>query len=460
MATILLIDDDQKLTESIELNVGEERYEWVIAHDGETGLQKLEQHDPDVVLCDIRMPGMDGITLLEKIRAERDNLPVIMITAYEDMETTIRAMQLGAFEYVRKPIDTDELELTIDRAMETRRREKHLSHLVKEISAQYRMNNIVGSTSQMQEIFKTIGQVTTSRVSVLITGESGTGKELIAKAVHYNSTMKESPFVPINCNAIPEGLIESELFGHEKGAFTGAVATTQGKFEAAGDGTLFLDEIGDLPMSMQAKILRVLQEKEFYRVGGSKRLTFNARVIAATHQDLEKMVEEGTFREDLYYRLAVVKIHVPPLRERREDITRLAEYLIAKVNRELDSRIRLIDPDVFEKLKLFEFPGNVRELENMLRHAVVMAKGEVLLPEYLPDPTTRASAHVTEVREDSFHFPRELMPLNEVEKRYILHALEKTNWKKKATCEALNIARTTLDRKIEQYGIQIPGKEG
>lgn len=457
MATILLIDDDVKLTESIELNVGEDRFDWLIAHDGEEGLSRLKE-DPDVVICDIRMPKMDGITLLEKVREYREDLPVIMITAYEDMETTIRAMQLGAFEYVRKPIDTSELELTIDRALTKIQRERHLSNLVKEISAQYRINNLVGSTPAMQEIFKTIGQVSTSQVSVLITGESGTGKELIAKAVHYNSPRKEAPFVPINCNAIPEGLIESELFGHEKGAFTGASQTTRGKFEVCGAGTLFLDEIGDLPLSIQAKLLRVLQEKEFYRVGGNKRLTFQARVLAATHRDLESMVKEGTFREDLYYRLAVVRIHVPPLRERREDIPRLAEYLIAKINKELDSSIRLMDPDALDKLQSFRYPGNVRELENMLRHAVVMAKGDVLLPEYIPSPVAQHDDDQMDVVGPGFHFPDDLVTLEEIEKRYILHALQVTGWKKKLACEKLNIARTTLDRKIEQYGIKIPGK--
>ncbi len=454
MATILLIDDDVKLTESIELNVGEDRYEWIIAHDGESGLNMMMETDPDAVICDIRMPKMDGITLLGKIRDIRENIPVIMITAYEDMETTIKAMQLGAFEYVRKPIDTAELELTIDRALATVKREQRLSNLVNEISTQYRMNNLVGSTPAMQKIFKTIGQVTTSRVSVLITGESGTGKELIAKAVHYNSPVREAPFVPINCSAIPEGLIESELFGHEKGAFTGAVQTTRGKFEVCAEGTLFLDEIGDLPLSLQAKLLRVLQEKEFFRVGGNKRIPFMARVIAATHCNLEEMVSAGTFREDLYYRLAVVRIEVPPLRERREDIPKLAEYLIAKINRDLDQQIRRVDPDALAILKQYDYAGNVRELENMLRHAVVMAKGEILLPEYLPTPIQKCKEKGGS--DEMFAFPEDLLPLDEIERRYIIHALQVTGWKKKATCEKLNIARTTLDRKIEQYNIRLP----
>ncbi|MFH0883244.1 MAG: sigma-54 dependent transcriptional regulator, partial [bacterium] len=379
MPIILLIDDDVKLTESIVLNVGEERYDWRVAHDGNEGLKLLEEMEPDLVISDIRMPNLDGISLLERVKKIRSDLPVIMITAYEDMETTIRAMQLGAFEYVRKPIDPDELELVIDRALETVHKERHLSGMIQEISAQYRINNLVGSTPAMQEIFKTIGQVTTSRVSVLITGESGTGKELIAKAIHYNSDKKEKPFIAINCSAIPEGLIESELFGHEKGAFTGAIASTVGKLELAGDGTIFLDEIGDMPLQMQAKLLRVLQEREFSRVGGNRRITFDARVIAATHHRLDQMVRQGDFREDLYYRLAVVTIDVPPLRERLDDIPRLAEYLIDKINMEQGSNIRRIDPDALKKLKQFNFPGNVRELENVLRHATVMAKGDILL---------------------------------------------------------------------------------
>jgi two-component system response regulator AtoC len=456
MPILVLIDDDVKLTESIVLNVGEDTYDWRVAHDGEQGLILIDEVQPDLIVSDIRMPNLDGLSLLERVKELGLDIPIIMITAYEDMETTIRAMQLGAFEYVRKPIDPEELEVLIERALETVRKERHLSGMVHEISTQYRMNNLVGSTPAMQEIFKTIGQVTTSRVSVLVTGESGTGKELIAKAVHYNSSQKEKPFVGINCSAIPEGLIESELFGHEKGAFTGAIATSSGKLEQAGDGTVFLDEIGDMPLQMQAKLLRVLQEREFTRVGGSRKIHFNARVLAATHRNLESMVKEGSFREDLYYRLAVVKIEVPPLRERIDDLPRLAEYLIDKINQEQGSNIRRIDPDALEKLKSFSYPGNVRELENILRHSVVMAKGDTLLPSYLPDLTDAEARDPDGGKTDGFSFPDSVVTLDEVERRYIQHALERLGYKKKAVCEALQIARTTLDRKIEQYEIKMP----
>ncbi len=457
MPSILLIDDDRKLTESIVLNVGEDQYTWTVAHDGEEGLKQAQSQEPDLVIADIRMPKMDGITLLEQLREIRSDLPVIMMTAYEDMETTIRAMQLGAFEYVRKPIDTDELELILERALSTVRKTRRLNHVVREISTQYRMNNLVGSTPAMQAIFKTIGQVTTSNVSVLIIGESGTGKELIAKAIHYNSPRKETPFVAINCSAIPEGLIESELFGHEKGAYTGAIATSEGKFEQCQDGTLFLDEIGDMPLAMQAKLLRVLQEREFTRVGGTRKINFNARVLAATHRNLEQMVKEGEFREDLYYRLAVVKIDVPPLRERAEDIPRLAEYLLDKINQEQSTCIKRIDPETLDALQGYDYPGNVRELENMLRYAAVMVHGDVLLPENLPE-FPQSSREGSAGGRGRFRFPEELVPLEEIERRYILHALQVCDWKKKQTCEHLQIARTTLDRKIEQYQIRFPGK--
>ncbi|MBZ0264905.1 sigma-54 dependent transcriptional regulator [bacterium] len=453
MKNILLIDDDIKLTESIELNVGEGKYDWTIEHDGEAGLIRLDKMTPDLIISDIRMPKVDGLTFLDRVKQNGLDIPIIMITAYDDMQTTIRAMQLGAFEYVCKPIDTDELELMIERALSTAQRERRLNTIITEISSQYQMNNIIGSTPSMKEIFKTIGQVTSSRVSVLIQGESGTGKELIAKAVHYNSPYREAAFIPVNCSAIPEGLFESELFGHEKGAFTGAIATTRGKFEVCGDGTLFLDEIGDVPLGMQAKLLRVLQEREFYRVGGSKQITLEARVIAATHRDLEKMVEAGEFREDLYYRLAVVRIEVPPLRERKDDIPSLVEFLVDKINRDLGAKIKRIDPETMTSLKRFDFPGNVRELENVLRHAVVMAKGESLLPEYLPDMLDKKGGG--EVFRE-FGFPDELVALEEIERRYIQYALQKTGWKKKKTCELLNIARTTLDRKLDQYNIKIP----
>jgi DNA-binding NtrC family response regulator len=458
MPVILLIDDDVKLTESIVLNVAEDRYDWHIANNGEDGLKLVESIQPDLVVSDIRMPNMDGITLLKKVKELHPELPVVMITAYEDMETTIKAMQMGAFEYVRKPIDPDELELIIDRALETVKKHRQLKRVVREISAKYRMNNLVGSTPAMQEIFKTIGQVTTSNVSVLINGESGTGKELIAKAVHYNSPKHEEPFIAINCSAIPEGLIESELFGHEKGSFTGAIATSQGKFEQCEDGTLFLDEIGDMPVNMQVKLLRVLQEREFIRVGGMKKMQFTARVIAATHRDLESMVAEGKFREDLYYRLAVVKIEVPPLRERRDDVPRLSEFLIDKINHEIGSSIKRIAPETMDALKDYKFSGNVRELENILRHAIVMAKGDMLLPEYLPELSGELGSKSGTASGDGCTFPSKILPMEEIERRYILHALQLASWKKKLVCEKLEIARTTLDRKIEQYEIKMPGK--
>ena len=445
MKSILVIDDDRSICETLEMNFSEKGYQVSTALDSEEGLALLKAEEPDVVLLDVRMPKMNGLTLLEKIKGINKNIYVVIMTAYDDMQTTIRAMQLGAFEYIRKPIDTDEIELTVERAFENQKLNRRMNSLVQEISQEFQLNNIIGQSRAMREIFKTIGSASTSRVTVLIRGDSGTGKELIAKAIHYNSPEKNQPFIAVNCTAIPETLFESELFGHDKGAFTGAIATKKGKFELAERGTLFFDEIGDVSLNIQAKLLRVLQEKKYERVGGTRTLTTEARIVAATNKNLEEMIQNEQFREDLYYRLNVIEIRVPPLKERREDIPLLVEFLLDKINKEFQRTVRKIAPDAMDLLKNQSWKGNVRELENVLRRGVVMAKSDVLLKEYLP---------LMEEENQTTGIDR-IQTLEEMEKEHILNMLRYANYNKKRACELLDISRPTLDRKIKKFGLSV-----
>jgi len=445
MKSILIIDDDRSICETLEINFTEKGYHVSTALDSEEGLRAFRTEPPDVTLLDIRMPKVDGLKLLEQIKDIQQDAYVIMMTAYDDMQTTVRAMQLGAFEYICKPLDTEEIESTVARALKHRELNGKMSSALREISGEYALNDIIGRSPAMRRIFKTIGSASTSRVTVLIRGESGTGKELIARAVHATGTDTDIPFVAVNCTAIPETLFESELFGHEKGAFTGAIAAKKGKFELAENGTLFFDEIGDVSLSVQAKLLRVLQEKQYERVGGVQSLTSNARIVAATNKNLEEMIEDGRFREDLYYRLKVIEISVPPLRDRREDIPLLVEFLLDKINTDFHRTVRRVAPEAMTWLCGQSWKGNVRELENVLRRGVVLAKSDVLLREYLPQNNGDDSPAGTD----------SLQTLDEMEKEYITRILRQTDQNKTKACQILGISRPTLDRKIKKYGLSV-----
>ncbi len=442
---ILVIDDEQPIRETLEMYLREKGYEVIISGDGEGGLDAVRREQPEIVILDIRLPGMDGLEVLRRIKAINHDISVIMITAYQDMETIIQAMKLGAYEYVHKPIDVDEFEITIDKVVNNRRLSSRLEDLIMEISEDYKVDNIVGKTRVMQEIFKVIGLVSESKATVLIQGESGTGKELIAKAIHYNSPFRKEPFLPINCSTLVETLLESELFGHERGAFTGATYRKKGKIEIAQNGTIFLDEIGEISPSLQVKLLRFLQEREFERVGGEERLRSSARVIAATNRDLSRLVEEKRFREDLYFRLKVVEIRVPPLRERKADIPLLVEHLLKKINMELHKKVTKVPGEVMEALVHYPWPGNVRELENLLTRAVVLSKGDVLVPEYLPD--LFISGKTEEVIKG-------IKPLAQVEFEHVVKVLEFTHWDKGKACELLGVSRPTLREKIKKYQLR------
>ncbi|MBD3167850.1 MAG: response regulator [candidate division Zixibacteria bacterium] len=443
---ILIIDDDRSICETLELEFQSRGYDTRSSLDGESGLKSFEEYSPDLVLLDLRLPDCIGIDVLKKIKEIKPEQVVIMMTAHDDMENTIQAVQSGVYDYIHKPLDLDQLEMALGRALQIRELSDRMEGIVSEISNKYRLNRLVGKSPGMLEVFKSIGAATTSKVTVLITGESGTGKELIARAIHYNSKYKAYPFVAINCGAIPENLFESELFGYVRGAFTGAAGDHAGKLESAEEGTLFLDEISELPPQMQVKLLRVLQERVYSRLGSNQELEFNARLIAATNTDLEELVKEGRFREDLYYRLKVMEIDVPPLRARREDIPALTEFLIDKINKEFDKNITHISPGIFQHLQKFGYPGNVRQLENILRRAVVMAKSDTLFWDDLA-PFVDMESKSAEMTEGG------LTTLDEMEKRHLLKVLEATGWNKSKACRVLDISRPTLDRKIEKYDL-------
>lgn len=455
MTKILVIDDDLSICETLEMYLTEEGYTVYTANTGTDGLNKFVETTPDVVILDIRLPDISGFMVLEDLREENENVKVIMITAHHDMESTINAMKGGAFDYIHKPIHIDELDMAIKKALKTQEMEKKIDGLLMEPSRSFKVGDIIGSGREMREIFKTIGVVSQSRTTVLIQGESGTGKELIAKVIHHNTSPNE-PYIAVNCSAIVETLLESELFGHEKGSFTGAVNRKLGKFELARNGTVFLDEISEMSINLQAKLLRVLQEMEFERVGGKDRVKVNARIIAATNKDLKNMVKEGKFRDDLFYRLNIVAIFIPPLRERRDDIPVLVDYLIAKINRDLHKKVMGISQEMMDLFMQYSWPGNIRELENLLVRAVVVAKGQILGKGDFPDLMENYSSERTLPPSSSVELPHPDTPmtLDQMEEVYIRKVLVENSHKNKGEiCEILGISRPTLERKLEKYGI-------
>ena len=454
MSKILVIDDDSSICETLELYLTEEGYDVYTTQTGTDGLNTYIQTVPDVVILDIRLPDVDGFTILEDLREEDENVKVIMITAHHDMESTIKAMKEGAFDYIHKPVDVNELDIAIKKAVHALEMENKIKGLLVESSRDYKVGDIIGEGPQMRDIFKTIGVVSQSRTPVLIQGESGTGKELIAKVIH-NNTAPNEPYIAINCSAIVETLLESELFGHEKGSFTGAVNRKSGKFELARYGTVFLDEISEMSFNLQAKLLRVLQEREFERVGGKDRIKVNARIIAATNKELLNLIKDGQFRDDLYYRLNIVTIRIPPLRERKEDLKPLIDYLLAKINLDLHKQIVGVSEEMFEIFRQYNWPGNIRELENLLVRAAVVAKGQVLVKTDFPDLNEASGPHKT--REQESDYSRDasgrFLTLDEVEERHIRNVIKDTKKNKGEICDILGISRPTFERKLEKYNI-------
>jgi two-component system NtrC family response regulator len=446
--SILLIDDDESLRRVMEFSLTEAGYAVRAVAGGEEGLRLFEKDPFDAVVTDITMPGMSGMEVLRQVRERDARIPVIIITAYGTIESAVEAMKQGAFDYITKPFNRDELRITLEKALRMRRLEHENVELRAEIKGRYRFEEIVGTSEKVREVLETAGRVASSDASVLITGESGTGKELLARGIHYSSPRANGPFVAVNCAAIPETLIESELFGHVKGAFTGAIRDKEGKFELADGGTLFLDEIGELRIDLQSKILRALQEKTVDRVGGSRPVPVDARVIAATNRDIERAVKDGKFREDIYYRLSVITLHMPPLRERKEDIPILAEHFLKKYNK---SEPVTLSPDTLEALKAYGWPGNVRELENVIQRASVLRRGNEITRAELPDKLTKEERGVEDI---ILNLPEEGISLEELEKSLIIKALEKHKGNQTRAAEYLGITRPTLIYRMEKYGLK------
>ena len=450
-ASILVVDDDVGVRESFEAVLAKD-YDLSFATQGVEALRILSTKDVNLVLLDVRMPGMDGIEVLRRIREANEHTDVIVVTAVKSLKTAVEAIKLGAFDYITKPFDIHEILALIKRVVEKQELVKEVLYLRDEVARDHRFENLVGRNAWMQEIYALITRIADNNATVLLNGESGTGKEVLARAIHQQSNRNHRPFVAVNCAAIPSELLESELFGHEKGAFTGAIATKVGKFELANGGTLFLDEVGSMRFDLQAKILRGLQEREIERVGGTRIIKIDVRVIAATNRDLKKGVEEGTFREDLYYRLNVVPITLPPLRQRRDDVPLLVEHFIAKYNREFNRRVKGFSAGATAALYQYDWPGNVRELENVIERAVALAQSETISLRELPlDIFILGRDMIEDIQKGGLGL-REAR--SQFERHYILTILEKVHWNQTEAARILGLHRNTLLWKLQRLNIE------
>jgi two-component system NtrC family response regulator len=454
MDTILIVDDEKNYLVVLEALLSAEGYEIITADNVKDALRLMEESDLDLVLTDMKMPGMSGMDLLVESKRRKPEVPVIMMTAYGTIEMAVEAMKKQAYDYITKPFQNEELKLTIKKALENYRLIKENRRLSEALSERHRYRNIIGKSRPMLQIYDLIDKVAQSKASVLITGASGTGKELIAKAIHYEGPRRGRPFISVNCGALTETLLESELFGHEKGAFTGAVALKKGRFELADGGTLFLDEVGDMPPSLQVKLLRVLQEMEFERVGGTKTLKVDVRVLSASNRNLKEDVSRGLFREDLYYRLNVIHIDVPPLRERLEDIRLLVNHFIKKYRKdEAKDKIEL-SPEVWQTLYAHSWPGNIRELENVIERAVVLNSDGVI---ELKDLPAEFSKRHEELDVDRFVPPDAPLQtvLEEVEEKMIRRALRQSDNVQSHAAERLGITKSLIQHKMKKYNITL-----
>jgi DNA-binding NtrC family response regulator len=439
---ILVVDDELIVRESLSNYLREDGYEAIPEERGEEALRKIEAENWNILFVDLKMPGMDGLEVLRQAKKIKEDLPVIIITAYATIDSAVQAMKDGAYDYIVKPFDPEAIALLVEKVVEHQNLVRENILLRERIEREYQFEEIIGKSQPMQEVFEMVKNVAESDTSVLVTGESGTGKELIARAIHSNGPRRYNPFITASCGAMPEGLLESELFGHEKGAFTGALYTRRGRFELADGGTLFLDEIGEISPKTQVNLLRILDEKSFMRVGGMEQITVDVRVVSATNRDLKKAIREGAFREDLFYRLNVVSIQLPPLRERKEDIPLLANHFLGKFRAQTNKRIERISDRAMELMMEHNWPGNVRELENAIERAVVVGKKSEVIPEDLPffKPGTPEKTGVKALRER--------------ERIHILQTLDENGWNISKTAEDLEIDRVTLYNKIKKYNLE------
>jgi len=449
---VLIVDDDLDALEMMQDLFDSKGYKSMTAINGIDAITKIKSQEPDIILSDIRMPEMDGMELLKILTKDYPHIPVLMITAHGTIKTAVEAMKVGAKDYILKPLSLDEILAKVERITQLNSLIKENEYLLNKLQQTYDFTNMIGKTDKIQELFRLVKDVAATNTTILIGGESGVGKELIANAIHYNSSRVKRPFVKVNCGVLAESLLESELFGHVRGAFTGAIKDKIGRFEMANGGTLFLDEIGDISLNMQLKLLRVLQEGEFERVGGTETLKVDVRIIAATNKDLKKSIDDGTFRHDLYYRLNVIPITVPPLRERREDIKYLVNHFIDKFNRVYGKSVREIEPRAMELIESYAYPGNIRELENLIERIIVLDKNGKIMVSDLPENIRGISE---ERSMEEVNFDNGLSNLVEdYERNLIVKALEKNKNNKFQTAKMLNMNRSTFMSKLKKYDIK------
>ena len=459
-ARILVVDDEEIVVRSCVRALEDPEFEIDAAHSGAEALGRIEAAPYDVVLLDIMMPEMDGTVVLQRVKESHPDIEVVMVTGLSQIETAVRSMKLGAFDYLPKPFDPDELKLVVRRALERRRLLQENVDLKRQVESRYRFENIIGTSPRMQEVFRLVARAAPTNTTVLLTGESGTGKERVARAIFHNSLRKDGPFVAVDCTSLSENLLESELFGHVKGAFTGAVANKRGLFEVADGGTLFLDEIGNIPLAIQAKLLRVLQEKEFKAVGDTRTQKTDVRLIAATNKDLKAMVAEGTFRDDLYYRINIFPIHIPPLRERREDIPALAFHFLGVFGPELGKKVTEFSEDAMNVLRNHRWPGNVRELENTVQRAVILASDKVIRKAHLQSIIDADAAQDAAAPRTSDELKRVKKAAREksvenIEQAFVLEALRRNSWNVTRSAEDTGMQRANFQALMKKHGIRL-----
>lgn len=445
-AKLLIVDDEKHIREGLERALTPEDYEVELASNGKEALSSLDQGDVDLIITDLKMPELSGEELMREALEKYPYLPVIILTGHGTIENAVEAMRNGAYDYITKPLNIDKLSLIVKRALENSSLKRQNRELLQQLKKKYSFENIIGKSTPMKKVFEIIELVAPSRANVLIYGESGTGKEMIADAIHHNSPRRDKPYVKVHCAALPETLLESELFGHEKGAFTGAITRKRGRFELANLGTIFLDEIGEISPQTQVKLLRVVQEREFERVGGEESIKIDVRMISATNKNLKDEIKKGNFREDLYYRLDVVSIHVPPLRERKDDIPLMVHKFIEEFSQQNNKEIEGITNGALQALMSYKWPGNVRELRNVIESIVVLTKTKVISEQDLP-------SYILSRDEQSSLKLSAGISLSEAEKKLILFTLENTGGNKTRASEVLKIGRKTLHRKLAEYGI-------
>ena len=449
--TILLVDDDASLRRVLAHHLSEAGYRVLTAADGKTGLELFTEEQVDMVITDIQMPELSGLELLRRISVMSPDAMVLVITAYGSIETAVEAMKLGAYDYITKPFNREELLITVSKGLAYTALVRENRSLKQFIESRFSLDNLIGTSSAMQRVCNLVEKVARTDLAVLITGESGTGKELIAKAIHQQSARRNGPFIAINCGAIPEGLLESELFGHRKGAFTGAYANARGKLEAADKGTVLLDEIGELPLALQVKLLRVLEGGEFNRVGDTETRRVDIRFLATTNRDLSKMVADGRFREDLYFRLKVMPLHLPPLRERREDISLLADHFLKEIAQRYQRPGLHFEKEVFRYFQAYAWPGNVRELKHAIERMAVIAENDSVGINELPENLTAATGNAANVL---LQLPDDGIDLEEVEREILRQALDKHGGNQTRAAQYLNITRSALIYRMQKYGLQ------